>query len=44
MQTCRRAGRFALVEFEPGWYDDAAALSNLTRDCKGPDGKGAALV
>jgi len=31
----------ALVAFEPGWYDDAAALSNLTRDCKGPDGKGA---
>lgn len=31
----------ALVTFEPGWYDDAAALSSLTANCKGPDGRGA---
>ena len=31
----------ALVTFEPGWYDDASALSNLMSTCKGPDGRGA---
>ncbi len=31
----------ALVTFEPGWYDDASALSNLMSTCKGPDGLGA---
>jgi len=30
-----------LVTFEPGWYDSATALTNLMRDCKGADGKGA---
>jgi len=31
----------ALVVFEPGWYADAGALSAVTDNCKGPDGKGA---
>ncbi len=30
-----------IVKFEPGWYNDAKALSELMRDCKGHDGKGA---
>ncbi len=32
-----------LVTFEPGWYDDAKALSQLTSTCKGVDGLGADL-
>ena len=30
-----------LLTFSPGWYDNAKALSDLTRTCKGPDGLGA---
>jgi len=30
-----------LLTFSPGWYDNAKALSDLTRTCKGPDNLGA---
>jgi len=30
-----------IVKFEPGWYNDAVALTALTTNCRGSDGKGA---
>ena len=37
--ACPSSGN--LVTFEPGWYDDAKSLSQLTSTCKGTDGLGA---
>ena len=37
--ACPASGN--LVTFEPGWYDDAKSLSQLTSTCKGADNLGA---
>lgn len=40
LRTVPACGTSAIVEFEPGWYDDAEALNDLFRTCANADATG----